>query len=233
MTRVPVVAAAPARCFFCGIRKHPRTSCPAREDICNRCHKKGHFAKVCKSNPTLTNQSANSSTAVVPHLAMVSSHGPLALEKLLLSVRIGNCDVKALFDSGTSESFIHPDVVAQCNLVTSNARKVIALAQSSSTAKITGSCHIQLNVNGQHVPVQLGVMPGLCSDVILGLDFKRNYQSITIHHGGVYPPLDVCGLTTLMVELPLLFANLTAGCHPIAAKSHLNSAAHKNSLPTK
>ena len=179
---------AAAKCFFCGNRKHPRTSCPAREAICNRCHKKGDFAKVCKSNPTLTNQTANSSTsaAVLPHLAMVSSHGPLALEKSLLSVRIVNCDVKALIDSGSSESFIHPDVVAQCNLVTSNARKVIALAQSSSTAKITGSCHIQLNVNGQHVPVQLGVMPGLCSDVILVLDFQRNYQSVTFHHGGVY-----------------------------------------------
>ena len=70
-------------------------------------------------------------------------------------------------------------------------------------------------------------MPGLCSDVILGLDFQRNYQSVTFHHGGVYPPLDVCGLTTLKVELPRLFANLTTDCHPIAAKSRLYSAADR------
>ncbi|XP_072900626.1 uncharacterized protein [Hemitrygon akajei] len=35
-------------CYFCGLPKHPRNSCPAREATCSSCGKKGHFAKeVC------------------------------------------------------------------------------------------------------------------------------------------------------------------------------------------
>ena len=41
------VAAVPrASCYFCGFRKHERTNCPAKDAICNKCGKKGHFQKV-------------------------------------------------------------------------------------------------------------------------------------------------------------------------------------------
>ena len=33
----------------CGNNRHPRKNCPACEDFCNKCKKKGHFAKVCYS----------------------------------------------------------------------------------------------------------------------------------------------------------------------------------------
>ncbi|XP_059843069.1 uncharacterized protein LOC132403623 [Hypanus sabinus] len=38
-------------CYFCGQKKHPRQRCPAREATCSSCGKRGHFAKVCKSQP--------------------------------------------------------------------------------------------------------------------------------------------------------------------------------------
>ncbi|KFD63456.1 hypothetical protein M514_10596 [Trichuris suis] len=41
------------RCFFCGLSKHERTLCPARDAVCRRCSKKGHFAKVCRSAPAV------------------------------------------------------------------------------------------------------------------------------------------------------------------------------------
>ena len=42
-------SAANIKCFFCGNARHPRAKCPARDAICNKCQKKGHFAKVCRS----------------------------------------------------------------------------------------------------------------------------------------------------------------------------------------
>ena len=47
-------AAANNKCFFCGNARHPRAKCPARDAICNKCQKKGHFAKVCRSEPVST-----------------------------------------------------------------------------------------------------------------------------------------------------------------------------------
>ena len=35
-------------CFFCGNSNHPRSKCPARDAVCSKCQKKGHFAKVCR-----------------------------------------------------------------------------------------------------------------------------------------------------------------------------------------
>lgn len=36
-------------CFFCGYKRHPRNQCPAREAMCMKCSKKGHYARVCRS----------------------------------------------------------------------------------------------------------------------------------------------------------------------------------------
>ena len=38
-------------------------------------------------------------------------------------------------------------------------------------------------------------------------------------YGGEIPRIVLCGLTTLHVDPPELFANLTADCHPLASKS--------------
>ncbi|XP_068226955.1 uncharacterized protein [Palaemon carinicauda] len=42
-------ATSSARCFFCGNNRHPRTQCPAKDAVCLKCKKQGHYAKVCRS----------------------------------------------------------------------------------------------------------------------------------------------------------------------------------------
>ena len=41
-----VASAVGVKCCLCGLSKHPRSRCPAREAMCYKCKKKGHFAKV-------------------------------------------------------------------------------------------------------------------------------------------------------------------------------------------
>lgn len=36
-------------CWNCGNRKHPKSSCPAKDQTCHKCNKVGHYAKLCKS----------------------------------------------------------------------------------------------------------------------------------------------------------------------------------------
>lgn len=43
-----MAAAIVSKCFFFGLRRHPRSECPAREAVCHKCQKKGHFGKVCR-----------------------------------------------------------------------------------------------------------------------------------------------------------------------------------------
>ena len=46
------IAAAEIECYFYGLHKHARSSCPAQNSRCHRCGKQGHFLKVCQSAPS-------------------------------------------------------------------------------------------------------------------------------------------------------------------------------------
>lgn len=67
--------------------------------------------------------------------------------------------------------------------------------------------------------MRVTVLPQLCSDVILGQDFQKLHDSVTLAYSGSLPSLVICGVGVLSIDPPDLFTNLTADCHPIAAKS--------------
>ena len=62
-------------------------------------------------------------------------------------------------------------------------------------------------------------MDDLCVDLLLGLDFQKQHESVTFKHGGPLPPLVICNAATIRTEPPKLFAHLSDDCKPIAAKS--------------
>ena len=79
--------------------------CPAREVLCNKCGKKGHFAKVCRK-PT-----SAAVTADTPTLATVLAASPDSLSKAVMKISINDLEVKALVDTGSNENFISQGVV--------------------------------------------------------------------------------------------------------------------------
>ena len=59
----------------------------------------------------------------------------------------------------------------------------------------------------------------LKSDIILGHDFLKQHENVTVSFGGSKPPLNVCGLATFSVSPPSLFENMSPNCTPVATKS--------------
>ena len=210
-------AAADPKCFFCGNCKHPRSKCPAKDAICNKCQKRGHFAKVCRGKASKPNEV--SAALWLPTLATVGT--PPALKRSTAAVVVNkDWSVQALFDSGSSESYIHPSLVKAADISVNSAVSQVAMATSSLSTRTEGSCSVTIKYQGHtYKDFHLSVMPGLCSDLILGLDFQSQHDSVTFKYGGTKPPLSVCGFTTLNIEPPSPFENLTADCHPIATKS--------------
>lgn len=132
-----ISAAVNSKCFFCGYSKHPRSSCPAREAMCNKCHKKGHFAKVCRSSQT-TN-SATTASAYRPTLAsVVSASIPKALLKATIKVLINGIAAESLIDSGSTESFIHPKLVKLHSLEVNPLSNQVSMASSSLSTRTEG-----------------------------------------------------------------------------------------------
>ena len=213
----PVMAAITAKCYFCGLQRHPRSKCPAREATCHKCQKKGHFAKVCRSS------GASASVTPSDHVilaTLTSAATPSVLSKAVTSVSINGAKAEGLIDSGSSESFIHPDLVKRLSLPIHQSHSAVTMASTSFSAQTSGFCAVNVRVNGRNYEnVRLSVLPHLCSDVILGQDFQKLHDSVTLTYGGDLPPLVICGLGVLNIDPPELFANLTADCHPVAAKS--------------
>ena len=224
------------KCYFCGGHgKHPRVRCPARNAICRNCSKRGHFAQVCRSSPDRYPSASNSllpshditshaqhssSVSDTPASSAVSASVHPALSKATCKVSILDTSFDALIDSGSTESFIHPDVVNTLSLDISTCVNNVSMASSSLSKTTLGVCRVNLSLNGhEYTDVKLSILPDLCADIILGLDFQQKHASVTLEYGGNLPPLTFCGLSTMTVEAPELFAHLIGDCRPIATKS--------------
>ncbi|KFD64528.1 hypothetical protein M514_23375 [Trichuris suis] len=89
------------------------------------------------------------------------------------------------------------------------------MASSSLTVTTRGHTIVSMLVKGRHYDnVCLAILPNLCVDVILGQDFQRRHESLTVSYGGELPPLTICGSTSLNVDPPRLFAHLSPDCRP-------------------
>ena len=149
-----------------------------------------------------------------------------SLDRSTYRVNINGVTSRALMDS---ESFINPHLAELHGLQVYPSSGTVSLASVSHSAQIHGNCVTDLALMGrQYENVHLHVLPDLCANLILGLDFQTQHQSITLNYGGKEAPLDlVCGLNSLNVKPPDLFANLTDDCHPVASKSRRYSFADK------
>ena len=212
------------KCFFCGLNKHPRNSCPAKDSSCNSCGKIGHYARVCTSKASTSNTNGSSAAIQLqlPTLATIpgnkNSNGYVTL-------LLNNKEILALVDSGsTSSSFIVKSLVQQHKMKVIPAKGEISLANSSLTTKIEGECLINFTLDDRvYENHKVLIMENLCADIILGQDFMERHKSVVFTFNGKEPTLKVCALTPMKLPLPSLFTNLSSDCKPIAVKSRRHS----------
>ena len=208
------------QCFFCGLTRHRRAECPAKDAVCHNCTKKGHFAKMCRSQKMSTS-SALSSTS---HLGVLSA-SVSSVSKALIPITVNGQAICALFDTGSSESFLNKNILKRLKVETEQSNGIVSMASTCLTTPIVGCCRVMLQYRGNKYPdFRMSVLPQLCSDAILGQDFMRLHQSVAVEFGGKRPPLLVCALKALKLESPSLFQNLTPDVRPVATKSRRYSA---------
>ena len=236
------------KCYYCGYPYHPRYKCPAIDAVCSKCQRKGHYTKVCRSNPpgkivasalemnnpseeshqTNENQSSWPPVlwAITPSCAVSKERIPdHPLSKSMTDIKINDKEITCVADSASSFSFIHPKSAHILKLKVHPATDTISMATQSLTSEVSGCCYVELKFKDRVYPnFKLLILPNLCAQVILGIDFLSLHESITMKFGGKQPSLTVCGLSTLKVNPPSLFRNLTPNCRPIADKSRKYSS---------
>ena len=97
---------ARAECRACGIRHQPGR-CPARGKACNKCHKRNHFAAVCRSNAKSTHEVEASQTAEETETGTVFALGTTENKSgTLKTVTIEGRRLAMQLDSGSDSTII-------------------------------------------------------------------------------------------------------------------------------
>ena len=204
-------------CFFCGLKRHPRSACPARNSICEKCGKAGHWQVVCRSKASSSSAAYTSPTLAASTTAAAHTRAPATV-----NASVSGKPVKALVDTGSSDNFISAKLSQKLRFKILPRTTRVSMASSSLSTQVEGYCVSDITLDGrEYRDVQLSVLPDLCADVILGMPFLRRHEDITLELGGDEPGLSICGLAEIKVSQdasPKLFSKLAPDCHPIATK---------------
>lgn len=94
-----------AQCGRCGREAHSVQQCPARDATCNSCKKRGHFAKVCKSNTISEINTADiESEEDVAFLGSVNANDSGA--PWLIKLRMADTETEFKIDTGADVTVI-------------------------------------------------------------------------------------------------------------------------------
>jgi len=203
-------------CFFCGRSYHLRIKCPAKNATCHKCGKSGHFSNVCKGFSNITSKPTSAAIHHIAHMSAATSGNSSAS----ITISVNGSPLNALVDSGSSTSFIDLNTAKRLSIRLYSSSETIHMASLTFSASTAGHCVVDIVINGYlYKEFKLSLLPNLCSDVILGRNFMQLHESVEFQSGGSIPKLSVCAVTSMMIEPPSLFGNLSADCRPVSTPS--------------
>ncbi|UYV66964.1 K02A2.6-like [Cordylochernes scorpioides] len=97
------------KCFRCGYYQgHSKEQCPAKDAICNKCRKKGHFAKVCHTK-TIQEVSSSQNNAFIGIVGKQEN----AEDKWCEVIKVNDQPIKFKIDTGAEVSVMPEEIYIQ------------------------------------------------------------------------------------------------------------------------
>ncbi|XP_064116504.1 uncharacterized protein LOC135222349 [Macrobrachium nipponense] len=151
----------------------------SQDSICNKCGRKGHFAKACLSKQSAYGGKSTAATVFDPSQSSVFAADagttfPQSLYRAATTTTINGRKLIVLVDSCSDDSYIDADVAWKLKLPIHPTDKGVPLAQKSLHTNSPGYVNVDLtlHLNGETYPsMHLAVMKDLCFGVLLGQDF--------------------------------------------------------------
>ena len=190
-------------CMFCGNRRHARNNFPAKDVICFKCSKKGHFSKVCLDKNLKSGEV--SAACEGPILLTVESTMKTTNKKVNIKIKVNESFGKALLDTGSTYNHISTAFAKQLKLpiVINQQDNQISLAIKGQLAKCEGSCSACVVVLGRYYSgVNFTVMDNLLTEIILGQEFMQKHESVDFKFGRDMPSLQIAALKSLKTASP-------------------------------
>ncbi|UYV66966.1 hypothetical protein LAZ67_4003476 [Cordylochernes scorpioides] len=97
------------KCFRCGYYQgHSKEQCPAKDAICNKCRKKGHFAKVCHTK-TIQEVSSSQNNAFIGIVGKQEN----VEDKWCEVIKVNDQPIKFKIDTGAEVSVMPEEIYLQ------------------------------------------------------------------------------------------------------------------------
>lgn len=187
--------ASKSQCIFCGGSRHPRSNCPASAQRCHKCHKQGHFARVCRGTRQLAAISTPVSddeppaTGPEPVVSVINGFRP---QRKWITAIINGHEVRMLLDTGSDITVLSEAVARYCNLRSkpiTGSRCYLASGQM----KLAAIAHETIIRIGSHaVSDNIYVTRELHDGAILGNSYLSQFRSLTVSYGGRNGDFSVC-----------------------------------------
>ena len=155
----------------------------------------------------------SSPTLAIVYMAVL---GPLSCSTIEIIMGPKLLTAQALIDSGNSESFISDPFVKKRHLAVTHSGGEVSMVQPSLSSSVIGLRTTTVHVGNEVCrDLKRRVLPSLCTDIILGLDFMQKHKGVkTVFRGSrdwveLNKTQVTCSLEPAAVESPRLFSNLS------------------------
>ena len=173
----PRSSTAPAKCLRCGRRKHQGSErCPAKNVICHKCQKKGHFKAYCLSKPSTVSTVAAESQEEeeAAFLGTVTSQESSTWKTML---KLNGKEVSFKLDTGAEVTAISEETYRQVYGKTLQRASKVLYGPACQSLKVIGQFRGQLSGKQQSHEETIFVIRGLKNN-LLGLPALTSLQIV-------------------------------------------------------
>ena len=207
-------------CPGCGYKPHVggRARCPAYDQVCLFCNKRGHFARVCQAKAQSTSQQLpgqrplpnpaarslqtdDAQPSQLSTIRQVSATEPAPTVTIHIQSTNGSCKTQALPDSGADISAAGPQILKLLGEHASNllSSDVIPQAANGHKMKPLGKLPITFQLQGQTHSEDMHIYPEI-SGVIMSWKATKGLNILPVH----YPdPIPAAGTITTSALTPV------------------------------
>ncbi|UYV72597.1 K02A2.6-like [Cordylochernes scorpioides] len=147
-------------CTRCGnSNNHDWKSCPAMNSYCNKCMKKGHYAKVCRS------EAINEIKSEIAFLGSVEDNS----KKWIVPIKVNNRQVNFKIDTGADVNVLPLQYYYQSfqRIKLEKSDKVLQ-GPNGIPLETVGMIHVKLQNNGQHLNSKIYIVDKLKQPLLSG-----------------------------------------------------------------
>lgn len=151
-------------CTRCGdANGHNFQHCPAKEEVCNSCRKKGHFARVCRSKKlqevhvaTLTEDCTARDIAFLGSLTSDSCTKPW-----MIKLKVDDCNAEFKIDTGADVTAVPKKLYTEGQFGKLQQTRMVLLGPGRSCLRVNGKFTAMLSRGDKAIKEEIYVVEGL------------------------------------------------------------------------